>query len=53
MEIKQLSSYYKRDQDVQNDYQLQSFANEVSNNGTVKPDGGKGKVIFFVLFSLY
>ena len=44
MEIKQFSSYYESDFDVQDDYQLQSFANEVSNNGTVEPDGGKGKV---------
>ena len=53
MEIKQISSYYKSDQDVQDDYQLQSFANEISMNGTVKPDGGKEKVKYFLLFSLY
>ena len=37
-------SYYSSDEDVKNDDQLQSFANEISADGTVAPDGGKGKV---------
>ncbi|XP_047133086.1 polyunsaturated fatty acid 5-lipoxygenase isoform X1 [Hydra vulgaris] len=42
--IKVVNLYYKDNKDVINDVELQSFANELSIDGTVKPDGGKGKV---------
>ena len=37
-------SYYKSNHDVQNDPELQAFANEVSAEGKLPPDGGDGKV---------
>ena len=36
-------SYYHTDLDVQNDSEIQAFANEISSEGTGK-DGGRGKV---------
>ncbi|XP_002167264.2 polyunsaturated fatty acid 5-lipoxygenase isoform X1 [Hydra vulgaris] len=36
--------YYDNDAQVQSDAELQSYANELSITGKLKPDGGKGKV---------
>ena len=41
-------SYYSKDEAVETDGELQSFANELSIDGKVKPDGGKGKVVSLI-----
>ena len=39
-----VSRYYVTDEDVVNDYEVQGFVNELSRDGTKKPDGGNGQV---------
>ena len=51
-----LSRYYTCDEDVENDFELQNFMNEVSADGTGE-DGGNGNVriaclVFVQIFAI-